>query len=125
MIREAAFACCLAVDLAGCQSASTDSFVGPAGTAVQSTKCSQSPSACFKTANEVCHGPYSVVESHSYAGGLVADLLPGPVTWYSMSYQCGPSNGAYPQFPFTGTPYVPPTVTTCSHYHNTTICTGS
>jgi hypothetical protein len=31
--------------------------------------------------------------SHNHAGGLLADILPGPVTWYAMSYTCGPSDG--------------------------------
>ena len=43
--------------------------------------------------------PYAVVDSHSNAGGLLADILPGPVTWYTMVYQCGRA-GAFPQFPF-------------------------
>lgn len=108
--------------LASCQSATTDSFTGPTGAQVQSTKCSQSPQACFKTASEVCKGPYQVIDSHSNAGGLVADIVPGPVTWYAMTYQCGKSDGTFPKFPFRGATYTPPTVTHCARNANTATC---
>ena len=109
--------------LASCQTASTDSFTGPTGAQIQSTKCSQSPQACFKTASEVCKGPYQVIDSHSNAGGLVADLMPGPVTWYSMTYQCGKSDGVFPQFPFRGSSYRQPSMTHCARNGNTATCT--
>jgi hypothetical protein len=32
--------------------------------------------------------------------------MPGPVTWYSMTYQCGPSDGKMPAFAFRGGPTV-------------------
>lgn len=101
----------LSASLSACQTASTDSFTGPTGAQVQSTKCSQSPQACFKTASATCKGPYQVIDSHSNAGGLVADLIPGPVTWYSMTYQCGRSDGAFPKFPFRGSTYSAPSIT--------------
>lgn len=30
----------------------------------------------------------------------MADVIAGPVTWYSLSYQCGPSDGKMPSFAF-------------------------
>jgi hypothetical protein len=34
-----------------------------------------------------------ILNSESHAGGLLADILPGPVTWYTMTYVCGASDG--------------------------------
>jgi hypothetical protein len=47
-------------------------------------------------------GSYQVLSSESHAGGLVADVLPGPVRRYSISFSCGPSDGRMPAFPFQG-----------------------
>src|SRR5262245_19518153 len=33
---------------------------------------------------------------------------PGPVTWYAMSYRCGPSDGRLANFPFRGQRFKPP-----------------
>jgi hypothetical protein len=32
--------------------------------------------------------------------------MSGPVTWYSVTYQCGPSDGKMPTFTFRGGPTV-------------------
>lgn len=118
-----------AVALTSCVS-SQDTVTGPSGTAIHQAKCSGSPNACFKKASATCKGPYQVVDSHSNAGGIAADILPGPVTWYSMSYQCGQSDGRMPSFPFRGQQYVPPVVvqqttprtTTCNRIGNSVTC---
>lgn len=34
--------------------------------------------------------------------------MPGPVTWYYMSYSCGKSDGRLAEFPFKGREYQPP-----------------
>lgn len=99
----------LLVLLAGCTTSSGESIQGPSGATIQQAKCSASPNACFKKAAADCGGPYQVIDSSSKAGGLVADILPGPVTWYQMSYQCGPSDGRMPAFPFRGATYSAPT----------------
>lgn len=93
--------------LAGCEEPQQQSVVGPSGQTMQLTKCSQSPNACYKKASETCRGGYKVLDSYSKAGGLMADILPGPVTWYYMTYQCGPSDNRPPTFPFRGQEYVP------------------
>src|SRR5262249_2062852 len=50
--------------------------------------------AHYEQATRDCGGgPYQILDSESHAGGLLADILPGPVTWYTMSYVCGPSDG--------------------------------
>lgn len=88
----------------------TDSFVGPSGQRFQQAKCSRSPTACYETARAECRGPYQIIDSESHAGGLLADVMPGPVTWYSFSYICGRSDGRLAAFPFRGTPAQMPQV---------------
>lgn len=109
--------------LSGCQT-SQESFIGPSGAQVHSAKCSQSPQACFRTATTTCRGAYAVLDSYSNAGGILADVIPGPVTWYNMTYQCGQSSSAFPQFPFRGSQYVPPATSTtqCQRVGNTVNC---
>ena len=110
------------VMVSGCvATAKGDSFIGPSGAQVHTAKCSQSPQTCFKTAGDICRGAYAVVDSHSNAGGLLADILPGPVTWYTMVYQCGRA-GAFPQFPFRGQVYSPPSITNCQTFGNRVSC---
>ena len=109
--------------LTSCVAPTQESYVGPSGSAVTSVKCSQSPKACFQQASRACNGrSYQVLDSESHAGGLVADILPGPVTWYGMTFQCGPSDGRMPGFPFRGQQYRPPSVTNCQAYGTTVSC---
>jgi hypothetical protein len=96
----------VAVCLSGCMETAGPSFNGPTGVALNTAKCSQSSVGCLQEASQVCGGKYSVVDSESHSGGLLADALPGPVTWYSMTYQCGPSDGKMPTFAFRGQQYV-------------------
>src|SRR5262249_40916894 len=70
-------------------------------------------------------GSYQILDSESHAGGLLADIIPGPVTWYTMSYACGPSNGRLADFPFRGPHYKPPSIQTCSQFGNTVTCVGN
>ena len=130
---------CLAA-LIGCQATASDQqFVGPSGAKIAVAKCSQSPSVCYQKAAATCGGgSYQVLSSESHAGGLVADALPGPVTWYSMSYTCGPSDGQLPDFPFRGPSTgeamanaatlgrstAPQTTTDCVRYGNRVSCTS-
>lgn len=88
--------------LAGC--AASDGGAGlvplnaPDGSTYYRVKCSGTEQKCLAAANQTCAGPYQVITSESHAGGLVADVLPGPVTWYSMHFQCGPTDGVIPAF---------------------------
>ncbi|MBB3953007.1 hypothetical protein GGQ76_004329 [Aureimonas jatrophae] len=110
--------------LSGC-SASDDQapIVGPSGQSVNRTKCSDSSDQCFRSANAACGGSYQVVDSSSNAGGVLDDTVPGPTTWYRMSYVCGPSDGRMPDFPFRGQQYKAPTTTTCREgRHNSVTC---
>jgi hypothetical protein len=85
---------------------SGDTFTAPSGATASTVKCNQSPNGCFKQASQTCGGPYQVLDSESHAGGALADAIPGPVTWYVMTYQCGPSDGKMPAFAFRGMPTV-------------------
>lgn len=87
---------------------SNSSFVGPSRRVVNHSKCSRSPEACYAEAGHVCGGPYQIVDSESHAGGAIADLIPGPVTWYGLSYVCGRSDGRLASFPFRGPQYLEP-----------------
>jgi len=117
--------------VAGCVS-SSENVPGPSGQAMQEVKCNGSPNGCFKKANAICKGPYQVIDSSSNSGGAIADVLPGPVTWYRMSFQCGKSDGRMPSFPFRGQQYTPPPVvvnqpsmprtTTCNRFGNSVTC---
>ncbi|MDC1134143.1 hypothetical protein OAT42_04375 [Alphaproteobacteria bacterium] len=97
------FSILLAITLSGCLAkTSTTSFSGPSGKSLFKTKCNVDTSKCFAEASSKCGGSYNVINSESHAGGTLADILPGPVTWYGMTYESGPSNGQYPKFAFQG-----------------------
>ena len=108
---------------------SAQTIVGPSGKPLQPAhraKCSQSPTGCYEQATKDCRGgSYQIVDSESHAGGLFADIIPGPVTWYVMSYTCGASDGRLAAFPFKGDRYKPPSITTCSKFGNTVSCMGN
>jgi hypothetical protein len=106
IVVRCAFLGAAAVSLAACDLTSGNSFASPSGAVVNRAKCSHSSDACFQAAGATCNGPYQVIESESHPGGTLADLMPGPVTWYSMTYQCGPSDGKMPTFALRGGPTV-------------------
>lgn len=119
----------------GCATTSVTQFQAPDGTTIKTVKCTTNPTECFVAATQSCpaNGTYRVVSSASRAGGIAADLIPGPVTWYYMTYACGPSDGRLPEFRFVGqqyaTPPTPvvgrpaPTTTNCTAIGNTVNCT--
>lgn len=126
----------LAVLVSACATSSVTQIRAPDGTAVLTVKCSADATKCFAAATESCPAPgtYRVLTSASRAGGIAADLMPGPVTWYYMTYVCGPSDGRMPDFAFQGQAYVPPavivtqprpaaTTTNCFKAGNTVNCT--
>ncbi len=124
---------CASIFSSGCVTPSVKEFTGPDGKNVKTTKCNKSPDGCYETASASCAGgPYQVLSSESHAGGLVADLIPGPITWYGMTYTCGPSDGRMPDFPMNGPTYDmaaamsalnPPTVrTNCTKFGSNISC---
>jgi hypothetical protein len=125
--------------VAGCATTNVTQFQAPDGTTIKTVKCNSDPTKCFAAATQSCpgSGTYRVVSSESRAGGIAADLIPGPVTWYYMTYACGPSDGKLPEFRFAGQQYIPPpppapapvvvrpapTTTNCTSIGNTVNCT--
>lgn len=116
--------------LAGCNAGpQVKSYTGPTGEELSTVRCTRETSACFEKASEACDGgSYRVTNSYRNAGGLWADVLPGPVTWYTMNIACGPSDGLMPQFPLRGSePAMPPMPsvqqTRCNQIGNTVNCT--
>jgi hypothetical protein len=121
--------------VAGCETTSISQFQSPDGAAIKTVKCTSDPAKCFSAATQSCpgEGTYHVVSSQSRAGGIAADVIPGPVTWYYMTFVCGPSDGKMPDFKFAGQQYVPPappvvvkqapTTTRCTAYGGTVNCT--
>lgn len=124
-----------ALFLSGCATTSVKQFQAPDGSAIKTVKCTSDPAKCFSAASQSCpgNGTYRVVSSESRAGGLAADILPGPVTWYYMTFSCGQSDGKMPDFKFAGQQYVPPpapivvkpaaTTTNCTTFGNNVNCT--
>ncbi len=115
--------------LAGCNAGpQVKSYTGPTGEKVSTVRCTRETSPCFEKASEVCNGgSYRVTNSYRNAGGLFADVLPGPVTWYTMSIVCGSSDSLMPTFPLRGSePAMPamPSVqqTECQQFGNTINC---
>lgn len=80
----------------------------PSGAVASSVKCRSNSDKCMRAAGKHCKdGPYQVIDSESHAGGLVADIMPGPFVWYSLTFQCGASDGAIPTFAHEGPGVVP------------------
>lgn len=96
--------------LVACASPTVKEFKAPDGTSVRAVKCTSESSKCFVAASQSCEGAgtYRVISSESHAGGIAADLIPGPVTWYAMTYVCGASDGKMPEFRWVGPAYTPP-----------------
>ena len=57
-------------------------------------KCKSDIQDCFEDARGQCGGKFTLVHKESHAGGLLADALPGPVTWYTVTFRCGASGEA-------------------------------
>ena len=124
--------------LTGCANTTTSELRGPDGSSMKNVKCNIDSQKCFVSASESCkatNGTYQVITSHSNAGGTMADIVPGPVTWFNMTYVCGPSDGKMPDFAFRGSEYSAPAVivnqpqqqrratTNCSKLGNNINCT--
>jgi hypothetical protein len=94
-----------AANLAACDLTSGNTFTAPSGATVYTAKCHPSSDACFQKASATCAGPYLVVNSERYWGGILTESGAGTM-WYAMTYQCGPSDGKMPTFAFRDGPTV-------------------
>lgn len=127
--------------LTACASTKVEEFQTPGGVSVKKVKCNMDSQKCMAEASKSCNGgSYQVLDSESHSGGTLADIMPGPVTWYSMAYVCGPSDGRMPTFAFQGQQYAPAPVvvnpvnpapayrpmrtTNCNTIGNTVNCTS-
>lgn len=99
-----------------------ETIYAPSGAVMSQASCKSNSTDCMKQASRECQGSYQVIDSESHAGGLLADWMPGPVTWYSMIYQCGPSDGRMPSFERRGPEWRPPVSTNCNVYGASIYC---
>lgn len=85
--------------LAGLAACGTGTGVTPAspeagggtGERYFTAKCKSDVADCVAHANETCNGRHTELRRESHAGGLLADAIPGPVTWYTLTFRCGGS----------------------------------
>jgi hypothetical protein len=94
--------------LFGTAHAETESAQGPDGRAIHQTSCQGSNTDCYQEARQTCRGNYQILDSYSKSGGIFADAIPGPVTWYHVTYACGASDGRIARFPKQGGDYYGP-----------------
>ena len=100
-------------------------YHAPGGGEVHVTKC-KDQGECYDQAAATCGGgSYQVVDSDSHAGGIFADYLAGPVTWYKLMYTCGRSDARLAAFPWRGPQYEPGHSATCTRWGNTATCFGN
>lgn len=70
----------------------------PDGSKAATVKCNIDNSKCYAQASEICGGgKYRVLDSESHAGGLVADWIPGPVTWYTSRTNTSTAHSSHPR----------------------------
>jgi len=96
--------------VSACATPTVTDLKSPDGRAMKNVKCNIDAQKCLTLASDSCKdqgGTYQVVRSHSNSGGTVADIMPGPVTWYNMTYMCGASDGRMPDFVFQGPQFNP------------------
>ena len=87
-----------------------DQLQTPSGITVDYVKCSRNANRCMNAVAEYCEGSYQVIDSESHMGTIVTDVVAGQVTWYSMTFLCGKSDGILPTFPFRGPQATKPSV---------------
>lgn len=106
--------------------AETESVRGPDGRPIHQTTCQGSNADCYQEARQTCKGNYQVLDSNSTSGGIFADAMPGPITWYRMTYACGATNGAVARFPHQGGIYEGPRgfYMECGGNYNNRSCGG-
>lgn len=113
--------------IAGCAASPTAQDIkAPDGSLLKAIVCNIDSTKCLEMASQACidsGGSYKVISSRSNSGGIGADVIPGPVTWYRMTVACGPSDGMLPTFPFQGPSHVVPNLTPQRRTTTQTNCT--
>lgn len=93
---------------AACHGTGVRELRGAGDERVYEAKC-KSAAECIANTRATCASGYELLDSESHAGGLLADALPGPVTWYSMTFKCDVTGSSErPDFPFRGATYNAP-----------------
>lgn len=77
----------MCVVLSGCAENSAN-LATSSGATVQTARCKHNQTACFQQASAACPSGYTVHDSYRNMGGLIADIFPGPVTWFTIAYTC-------------------------------------
>lgn len=128
-MRRSALALVLVVFSGPALADKIDHIDAPSGITVDYTKCSRNPNRCMKAVAEYCEGSYQVIDSESHMGTVVSDIFVGQVTWYSMTFLCGRSDGRLPDFPYRGpnaarpSAIIPPQISTiCTMLGKTRSC---
>lgn len=82
--------------LAGCGGASGSTrevATTPTGVKIFESKCRDSALDCGLVAQKQCYERgFEALSGESHPGGAIADLVPGPFTWFSMQFRCGGSS---------------------------------
>lgn len=106
--------------------AETTAMRGPSGANVYSTKCKSDPADCYAEAANYCQGSYQILGSESHGGGIFADVINGPINYYTIQYRCGRSDGRLAAFPRTSPYYHPPRpfYAECNGQYNSANCYG-
>lgn len=63
------------------------------GERIFEAKCQSSSAECLADVSATCPDGHTILDSESHAGGTLADVLPGPVTWYQVVFKCGGNGG--------------------------------
>ena len=95
-IRAVGFITLLAFSLSACHGRGVAPVNEPSagqsaesGAAYFKAKCKSQIEDCLADAQSQCGGEFTVIHRESHAGGLLADALPGPVPWYTVTFRCG------------------------------------
>jgi S1-C subfamily serine protease len=66
---------------------------------VNSVKCNIDFKNCLETIRSVCGSKYHIHSRGHHMGGLLADIIPGPIVWYTAVYSCGEISQSSPAPP--------------------------
>lgn len=67
-------------------------------------KCNIDFKNCLETIRSVCGGKYDIHSRGAHMGGLLADIIPGPIVWYTAVYSCSKISKSPPAPPKKATP---------------------
>lgn len=103
--------------LLACGGGSTSHVTAPDGKPALKVKCKGDRADCLEMAGVSCGtSGYHILSEDAHSGGLAADLLPGPVPWWTMVVKCGKAPAEHvapaPKAPVTTVLPAPPVYST-------------